>query len=288
MTATVPAPTPTTSDPDGAVSLEALRAILGERSARPARPSAFAVVRAFGWRAMRKIRHVPEQLFDVTIFPVMFTLLFTFLFGGALAGSVKEYVQFLIPGILVQTILMITMYTGMGVNQDIEKGVFDRFRSLSIWQPGSLVGMLVADAARYTIASTVLIVLGLLLGFRPDGGVIGVLGAIAILIVFAFALSWVWTLVGLTVKSYTAVLNFSMMILFPLTFVSNVFVDPSTMPNWLQKVVDLNPVTHLSDVSRTFMNGNFDGPELLLVLIEAAVIIAIFAPLTMIRYNKER
>ena len=115
---------------------------------------------------MLKIKHVPEQLFDVTAFPIMFTLIFTYLFGGALAGSTNEYLHYLLPGILVQTVVFITIYTGLGLNTDITKGVFDRFRSLPIWRPAALVGALLGDLARYTMASTMVIVLGLVLGFR--------------------------------------------------------------------------------------------------------------------------
>src|SRR5215216_949741 len=150
---------------------EALRSALSSR-ARPPRPNALSASLTFGWRALLKIKHVPEQLFDVTAFPIMFTLMFTYLFGGALAGSTGEYLQFLLPGILVQTVMFITMYTGMGLNTDLSKGVFDRFRSLPIWRPATLVGALLGDAARYAMASAMVIVLGLVLGFRPAGGLI--------------------------------------------------------------------------------------------------------------------
>src|SRR5687767_12851431 len=155
-----------------------LRAALSSRE-RPPRASALAASVAFAWRAMLKIKHVPMQLFDVTAFPIMFVLLYTYLFGGALAGSPREYLQRLLPGILVMTVSWITIYTGQGLNNDISKGVFDRFRSLPIWRPAVLVGMLLADAGRYLMASIVVIVVGVILGFRPDGGPLGVLGAVA-------------------------------------------------------------------------------------------------------------
>src|SRR5690554_1201660 len=137
--------------------------------ARPAAPHPVSMSLTFGWRALLRIKHVPEQLFDVTMFPIMFTLMFTYLFGGALAGSPQAYVQQLLPGILVLTVAMITMYTGLGINKDINKGVFDRFRSLPIWRPAVLVGALLGDVLRYTLASLIVIGLGLLLGFRPGG-----------------------------------------------------------------------------------------------------------------------
>lgn len=272
---------------DVAIAEQSLRAAL-TTSARPARPSAWAASFAFGWRAVLKIKHVPMQLFDVTAFPIMFVLLYTYLFGGALAGSPREYLQDLLPGILVMTVSWITMYTGQALNTDISKGIFDRFRSLPIWRPAVLVGMLLADAARYAMAATVVIAVGLALGFRPDGGPVGVVAAVALLLVFAFSLSWVWTAIGLRVPTPEAVLQVSMTVLFPLTFASNVFVDPDTMPGWVQAFVDVNPVTHLSTAARGLMHGAVDGGAVAWVFAWSAVLVAVFAPLTMRLYNRER
>ncbi|MDX1534449.1 MAG: ABC transporter permease, partial [Thermoplasmata archaeon] len=126
-----------------------------------------------GWRALLKIRHDPSQLLDVTAFPLMVTLLFTFLFGGALAGSPGEYIQFLLPGIVVQAIIFTTVYTGVGLATDIKKGIFERFRSLPIWQPAPLVGAVLGDTVRYSLAAVMVMGLGLILGFRPQGGMAG-------------------------------------------------------------------------------------------------------------------
>jgi ABC-2 type transport system permease protein len=276
--------TPTTSPQ--LVREEALRLALAKRS-RPPRPSALSASLTFGWRALLKIKHVPEQLFDVTAFPIMFTLMFTYLFGGALAGSTGEYLQFLLPGILVQTVVFITIYTGFTLNTDITKGVFDRFRSLPIWRPSVLVGALLGDAARYTMASTMVIVLGLVLGFRPAGGVVGVLLSVALLLVFSFSLSWIWTALGLVLRTPNSVMGVSMMVLFPLTFVSNVFVDPQTMPTWLQTVVGLNPITHLVTAVRGLMAGTVTPGQIGLVLVSCGVLIVVFAPITMYLYRNK-
>jgi ABC-2 type transport system permease protein len=276
--------TPTTSAQP--VREEALRLALSERS-RPPRPGALSASLTFGWRALLKIKHVPEQLFDVTAFPIMFTLMFTYLFGGALAGSTGEYLQFLLPGILVQTVVFITIYTGFTLNTDITKGVFDRFRSLPIWRPSVLVGALLGDAARYTMASTMVIVLGLVLGFRPAGGVVGVLLSVALLLVFSFSLSWIWTALGLVLRTPNSVMGVSMMVLFPLTFVSNVFVDPQTMPTWLQTVVGLNPITHLVTAVRGLMAGTVTPGQIGLVLVSCGVLIVVFAPITMYLYRNK-
>ncbi len=255
---------------------------------RPAPPGPLSTSLTFGWRALLRIKHVPEQLFDVTVFPVMFTLLFTFLFGGALAGSTEDYIQFLLPGILVQGVIMITMYTGTTLRTDIEKGVFDRFRSLPIWRPSALVGMLLGDAVRFTISSVVTISLGLLLGWRPAGGPGGVALGVLLLLLFAFSLGWVWTFLSLVLRTSAAVMGVSMLVITPLTFGSNIFVDPSTMPGWLQAFVGVNPVSHLVTAVRDLMGGTDPGAEIVLTMGWSAALIAVFGSLTMWRYRDAR
>ncbi len=277
----------TVLDADTPLVESALRSAVST-APRPAQPGALSASLTFAWRAMRKIKHVPMQLFDVTAFPIMFVLLYTYLFGGALAGSPSAYLQLLLPGILVMTVTWITMYTGQALNTDISKGVFDRFRSLPMWRPAVLVGMLLADTVRYTIASVVVITVGVILGFRPDGGPVGVVLAVALLLVFSFSLSWVWTVVGLKVQKPDTVLQVSMTVLFPLTFASNVFVAVDTMPGWVQAFVRVNPVTHLTTASRGLMHGLPVGAEVGWVLLWSAGLVLVFAPITMRLYNTER
>ncbi|EID52396.1 ABC transporter permease [Saccharomonospora xinjiangensis] len=264
---------------------QALRDVLADGS-RPAPASAFAASFAFGWRAMLKIKHDTEQLIDVTVFPVIMTLMFTFLFGGALSGSPDEYVQYLLPGILVMSVMVITMYTGMGVNVDIAKGVFDRIRTLPIWRPSALVGALLGDVFRYTAASATVVVVGLLIGFRPAGGVLGVLAGVALLVVFAFGFSWIWTMFGLLLRTEKAVMGVSSMVLFPSTFLSNVLVEPGTMPGWLQAFVDVNPVTHVVAAVRSAMHGTWDTGAIAWTLGAAVVLTAVFGAVTMRLYNR--
>ncbi len=265
---------------------ETLRAVLtpGER---PPRPSALSASLTFGWRSMLKIKHVPEQLIDVTVFPIMMTLMFTYLFGGALAGSTTEYLQYLLPGIMVMSVVMTTMYTGVAVNTDISKGIFDRFRTLPVWRPAAMVGYLLGDMLRYALASVVILTVGLILGYRPDGGVLGVAGAILLLIGFSFAFSWIWTMFGLLLRSEKSVMGVSMMVIFPLTFLSNILVETQTMPGWLQAFVDVSPVTHLVAAARGLMDGNADTGEIGWVLVASAVLIAVFGTLTMRLYNRK-
>ncbi len=254
---------------------------------RPPRPSALAASAAFGWRAMLKIKHMPEQLFDVTAFPVMLVLMYTFLFGGALAGSTREYVQFLLPGMMVMSVVMITMYTGVAINIDIGRGVFDRFRTLPIWRPSPMVGYLLGDMIRYAVASAVILVVGLILGFRPAGGAFGVLAGVLLLLVFSFAFSWVWTMFGLLLRSEKSVMVVSTMVVFPLTFLSSVLVDPDTMPGWLQAFVDNSPVTHLCGAVRELMAGSWPEADIAWVLGWAGLLVLVFGPVTMRLYARK-
>jgi ABC-2 type transport system permease protein len=237
---------------------------------------------------MLKNKHVPFQLFDVTVTPIMFTLLFTYVFGGALAGSTDAYIQFLLPGILVQTIVFITVYTGVGLNTDIQKGLYDRFRSLPMWQPAPVLGALAGDVFRYSMASLLILVLGVILGFRPEAGVLGVLFAFLLVLLFAFALSWVWIIIGMKMKTPESVMTMSFLFLMPLTFASNIFVELSTMPPWLQAVVRHNPITHLTDASRALMHGKDAAVHVAWVLAASAVIVAVSAPIAMRMYHRER
>ncbi|RSM40798.1 ABC transporter [Actinoplanes sp. ATCC 53533] len=269
------------------VTEDALRSVLlaGER---PSRPGPVLTSLTFGWRALLKIKHVPEQLVDVTLFPIMFTLMFTYLFGGALAGSTQEYLQFLLPGILVQANVMITMNTGITLNTDIQKGVFDRFGSLPVWRPSPLVGALLGDLVRYSIGSAIVIMLGLVLGFRPEGGAVGVVLSVALLLVFSFCLSWLWTMLSLILRTPNSVAGVSMMVMFPLTFVSNIFVDPKTMPGWMQAVVEVNPITHLATVVRGLMDGSVPAGEIGWVLVSSVLLVAVFGPITMVLYRNKK
>ena len=256
--------------------------------ARPERPSPLSTAITFAWRATLKIKHVPEQLFDVTASPVIFLLMFTYLFGGALAGSTATYLQFVLPGILVMMVVMITIYTGVGMNTDVKKGVFDRFRSLPIWRPSVIVGALIADVGRYLMASAVILLLGLILGFRPENGTLGILLAVLLLVAFSSALSWIWILLGLVMRTPESLMAVSFMVLFPLTFASNVFVQPETMPAWLQSFVNVNPITHLVTAVRTLMSGTATLDQVWPVLLASAAIVAVFSPLTMWLYGRKQ
>ena len=250
----------------------------------PASPLSAALV--FGWRGMLKVKHVPEQLLDVTITPVMFLLMFTYLFGGAIAGSTADYLDYVLPGMLVMSVLFTTVYSGVALNTDRTKGVIDRFRSLPVWRAAPLLGSLLGDAVRYVIAGTVIIGLGVLLGYRPDAGLVGALSALALVVAFSFGLSWVFSTVGLLLRSPSAVMNGGFMAIFPLTFLSNVFVDPATLPSVLRAFVDVNPISLLATASRGLMDGTADSGDVTVVLLVAVGLTAVFAPLTTLLYRR--
>lgn len=238
------------------------------------------------YRGILKIKHNPEQLFDVTIQPVLFTALFAYIFGGAIGGSVHNYLPVLIPGILVQTVVLTSVVTGTQLREDMDKGVFDRFKSLPIARLSALAGALLADMVRYGIATTLTVVVGLILGYRPGGGVVGVVVAGLIVVFCSFAISWIWALVGVTGKSAASVQGISMMIMFPLTFMSGAFALVKTMPGWMQAIDKANPVYYMVNSCRELMNGNVYTSNIAWCLIGSVVVIAIFAPLAIRAYMR--
>src|SRR6516162_2149528 len=255
---------------------------------RPDPPGALAASAAFGWRALLKIRHVPEQLFDVIAIPIVFTLMFTYLFGGALAGSPHRYLRFILPGTLVMAVLLVSMYAGIGLNTDRSKGISERFRSLPIWRLAPVTGALLGDITRYLLAAGLVAGIGVAMGFRPEGGTPGMLAGIGLLLAFALALSWAWTTLGLLMRTPQAVMSIGTVVLFPLTLASNVFVAPHTMPGWLQAFVAVNPVSHLVTAERALLGGHPVAGPIAWVLLTSAVLTAVFAPLTAWLYGRQQ
>ncbi|MFD2767458.1 ABC transporter permease [Micromonospora eburnea] len=254
-------------------------AVLANRP-RPSRPSTLTASLVFTRRALLKIRRTPVQIFDIAVHPVVFTLMFTYLFGGAVGGSTGRYVGYLVPGILVMTLLVTTGTAGAALSIDLASGAFDRYRTLSIRPAAPLVGAMLSDTIRYVLASTVVVGLGLALGFRPHGNVLGVAAAVLLVVAFSVSLSWVWATLALLMKSPGAVLGVSQALLYPLSLFSNIFVDPATLPGWLQAFVDVNPVTHLVTAGRELMAGGTPGAPLAWILIACTVLTVVFAPLS--------
>lgn len=253
---------------------------------RPAEPGALSNALAFGWRAVLKFKHVPEQLFDLVMTPIMFTLMFTFVFGGALAGSTKQYVQVFLPGILVQTVIFNSVYSGMGLSTDLGKGLFDRFRSLPIWSLAPFAGLMVGDVLRHLIASLIILSIGMLLGYRPEAGVVGVLAAFALLLVIGFGIGWVFLVLGLVMRTPNTVMTMGFTGIMPLVFASNIMVDPTTMPGWLRVFVGVNPVSLMTTAMRGLMNGGATWEQLGLALLAPLLLTVVLAPLTLWLYRR--
>lgn len=241
---------------------------------------------ALAWRALLKMRRNPEQFFDVVFQPIIFTVMFAYVFGGAIAGDVKSYLPLMVPGILAQTVLTTCMAAGVQLREDMEKGVFDRFRSLPIARIAPLAGPMMADLVRFATASVLTLVMGLIIGYRPDGGVLGVAGALLLAIVTGWSLAWIFTWIGTIARSAQAVQGLSMMILFPLTFLSNAFVPVDTLPSGLRTFVDLNPVSQLVSATRDLANQGAVTADVGWTLLAAAVVVAVFAPLAVRSYAK--
>ncbi|KZE48840.1 MULTISPECIES: ABC transporter permease [Brevibacillus] len=238
------------------------------------------------YRGLLKIRRTPEQLFDVTIQPILFTLMFTYIFGGAISGNVENYLPIIIPGILVQTVISTSIVTGVQLREDMDKGVFDRFKSLPIARIAPLAGALLADTIRYTIATVLTFAMGYIMGYQPEGGLGFVAIAGILVIACSWAVSWIFAFFGVIARTAASVQGISMLVLFPLTFLSNAFVPVETMPTWLQWFVQLNPISHLVSAVRELVNSGTIGTEFALSLASAAVIVAIFAPLTVRAYMR--
>ncbi|GLI02967.1 ABC transporter permease [Phytohabitans aurantiacus] len=239
------------------------------------------------WRSLVQIKHNPAELLDLSIQPIMFVALFTYVFGGAISGSTGDYLTFALPGIIVQNALFASVTTGVGLNSDLTKGVFDRLRSLPIARSAPLAGRILADTAKQAWSIALILGLGVVLGFRVDNGVAGVLGAFALLLVFSLAASWIAVLVGLLASEPEKVQIFAFVVIFPLTFTSNAFVPTETMPGWLQAWVDVNPVTILADATRGLLTGTVSASLIGQSLLWAAAIAAVFAPIAIRTFKRK-
>jgi oleandomycin transport system permease protein len=235
----------------------------------------------------------PEQFIDVTVQPIIMTVLFVFIFGGAIAGSTGSYVQFALPGIIVQTIMFTSLTIGVNLNTDIEKGIFDRFRSLPIARSAPLFGAVLGDIVRHSIAIAVTLVFGAIIGFKFNQPWWHVAIAIIVIIAFAVSLCWVSVLIGMLARTSGAVQGLSFLIVFPLTFGSSTFVKASTLPDWLQGWVSINPVTHVIEAMRglltgsTFQPGDTTTGQILYVMVSCIVLVAVFFPLATWAYRRK-
>jgi oleandomycin transport system permease protein len=239
------------------------------------------------WRTIVQIRHNPWELGDFSFQPILFVVLFTYVFGGAIAGSTGEYLRLALPGIIVMNMFFVTMYVGTGLNTDLTKGVFDRLRSLPIARWAPLAGRIAADLVKHAWSVLLLLAVGYLMGFRIGTSVVELLAMVGLVLVFALAFSWISVLVGVIARDPEHVQLFGFTVLFPVTFVSNVFVPTETMPGWLQPIVEVNPVTTLSDASRGLLVGGPVAEPVVWSLLWAGGIMLVFAPVSVLALKRK-
>ncbi|HET8525259.1 MAG TPA: ABC transporter permease [Actinomycetota bacterium] len=237
-------------------------------------------------RNLLHIKATPEQLVEMSIQPIMFLVLFVYVFGGAIAGSSAAYLQFALPGILVQAVSFLPFTTALALNTDFQRGVIDRFRSLPIARSAVISGRIAADGVRILWSIVIITGFSMILGFRFEGGAAGALGAVLLVLAWGLVMCWPMAFIGITARSPESVNTWGFMIILPLTFASSAFANPDTMPGWLQAIVKANPVTSVIDAARGLMLGGPVAEPLTDAIIWMAVLLAIFVPLAIIRYRR--
>ncbi len=248
---------------------------------------ALTQITTLAWRALIKMSRNPEQLVDVTFMPVLFTVMFGLMFGGAVSGSTAHYLPTLTPGIIAMTTITACVAAGIQLREDMDKGVFDRFRSLPIARIAPLAGPMLADLARYAIAAGITLTVGVIMGYRPGGGVPGVLAGVVLAVITGWSIAWIFLWIGTRARSVGAVQGMSMMIMFPLAFLSNAFVPVDTLPGWLQAVTRVNPVSRVVSALRDLMNKGTLTAQVGWAVLGCATMAAIFIPLA-VRSNSKR
>ena len=238
-------------------------------------------------RSLIKTWRTPEALIDVTLQPALFLVIFVYIFGGAVAGSTHDYLQFLLPGILAQTIATGCISIGVNLNSDIGKGVFDRFRSLPIPRSAPLLGAVLGDVVRYVIVTVSTVAIGYVLGFRIESGPLQAIAGCLLAVLFALCLSWLPVYISMKVRTPGAVQGVMFALIMPLSFASNVFVSATTLPGWMQGFVKVNPITHLVAAVRGLFNGTPVGSHVWWTLLWCAGFVVVFMPLALRAYRKK-
>ena len=236
-----------------------------------------------------QIKQDPESMFDVLLMPIMFTLLFVYVFGGAISGKGNQdvYVNYVVPGLMAMMGLNIAMAVGTGINDDFRKGVMDRFRTMPIARSSVLIAKIVVEVGRMVIAIVILLGMGFLLGMEIKTSVLGLLAAVGLSLLFGASLTWIFILLGLTMKTAQAVQGMAMLVLVPLQFGSSIFSPPSTMPGWLKTFTDYNPLSNLADAARALINGGPVAESVWMTLGWTAAITAVTAPLAVAKFRRK-
>ena len=240
------------------------------------------------WRSLIVMVRNPGEFYDILIQPIMFTVLFGELFGGAIAGDVKAYLPTVVPGLIIMNALTTSQSVGVDLREDMDKGVFDRFRTLPMSRVAPVLGPMVSDVLRYLVCTSLTVLTGVALGYRPENGWSGALGAIALATACAWAIAWIFLLLGTLFSSAQAVTSFSVIIMFPLTYLSNAMVPTSTLPGWLKAFVRNNPISHIVDGCRYLLDGTATGSaeDVRTAIIGSLLVLAVMAPSTVIRYQR--
>jgi ABC transporter DrrB family efflux protein len=237
-------------------------------------------------RSLFRIRRQPDLLVGFTVQPIMFVLLFVYVFGGAIDTPGYDYVDFLLPGIIVQSMVFGGFVTALGLAEDLKKGLIDRFRSLPMWGPAVLAGRILADVGSNAVQLVAMLAVGFLVGFRFSNGAPEVLAGLALVFLLGYAFSWVFAFIGLTASSPEASNAYGFTILFPVTFISSAFVPTDTMPSWLEPFAEHNPFSTMVDAARVLFLGAPAGNEVWLAVLWSLAIVAVFAPLSVWRYRR--
>ena len=237
-------------------------------------------------RSVKRIRRQPDLLVGFTVQPIMFVLLFVFVFGGAIDTEPLDYVDFLIPGIIVQSMVFGGFVTALGLAEDLKKGLIDRFRSLPMWGPAVVAGRILSDVGTNVIQLVIMFAVGIIVGFRFSTSPWEVAAGIALVLLVGYAFSWVFAFIGLTASSPEAANAYGFTILFPVTFVSSAFVPPETMPDWLQPIAENNPFTTMVDAARALFVGTPAGNDIWGAVAWSLAIIAVFGALSVMRYQR--
>ncbi|MFG3228697.1 ABC transporter permease [Kitasatospora sp. NPDC048194] len=239
-------------------------------------------------RNLMRIKADPESMFDAVLMPIVFTVLFVYVFGGAIfAGDQDQYKQFMIPGLLGQTGMTLALAVGTGLNSDFQTGVMDRFRTLPIGRSSVLLSKIAAETLRALLSSVILLTFAFVLGFELKTGVLELLAAVGLSLVFGMSIVWISMLLGMAMRSAQAVQGVSMLVLMPMQFGSSIFAPTDTMPGWLQSFTKVNPLSALADASRALLNGQGAvAHPVTIVLVWSAAATAVFAPLAVARFRK--
>jgi ABC-2 type transport system permease protein/oleandomycin transport system permease protein len=238
------------------------------------------------WRNLLRIPRAPDLLISFTVQPIMFVLLFVYVFGGAIETPGFAYVDFLMPGIIVQTMAFGGFVTALALAEDMKKGLIDRFRSLPMARSAVLAGRTLADVATNLLSLAIMIAVGTIAGFSFDAGVVKIVAGVGLMLLFGFAFSWVFAYLGLRSSSAEAAQAMGFMAIFPLTFASSAFVPVASMPDWLQKFAEVNPFTILTDAMRHLWVGAPAGDNVWLAVVWSVGIIAVFSVLSISRYRR--